>query len=237
MILYIFEESVLCQKEISRTGISNHIPQILWSVITCPCPWYLRSHRYCWMWLLVPALDTWDPTDTVECDYLSLPLIPEIPQIMWNVITCPCPWYLRSHRYYGMWLLVPALDTWDPTDTVECDYLSLPLIPEIPQILWNVITCPCPWYLRSHRYYGMWLLVPALDTWDPTDTVECDYLSLPLIPEIPQILWNVITCPCPWYLRSHRYYGMWLLVPALDTCFWHSTPHLSYLFFFLALSL
>ena len=28
---------VLCQKQVSN----NHIPQFLWDVITCPCPWYL----------------------------------------------------------------------------------------------------------------------------------------------------------------------------------------------------
>ena len=53
---------------------------------------------------------------------------------------------------------------------------------------------------------------------------------------IPQILWGVITCPCPWYLRlthtqiryegqrrvitSHRNCKVWLL----DTCFWHTSP-------------
>ena len=30
-----------CQKHASRAGTSNYIPQILWDVITCPCPWYL----------------------------------------------------------------------------------------------------------------------------------------------------------------------------------------------------
>ena len=27
--------------QIARTGASNYIPQYLWDVITCPCPWYL----------------------------------------------------------------------------------------------------------------------------------------------------------------------------------------------------
>ena len=35
----------------SRTWTSNYIPQILWDVITCPCPWYLllvqHSSIYC----------------------------------------------------------------------------------------------------------------------------------------------------------------------------------------------
>ena len=32
---------VLCQKQVSRAGTSNYIPQNLWDVITCRCPWYL----------------------------------------------------------------------------------------------------------------------------------------------------------------------------------------------------
>ena len=32
---------IVCQKQVSRAGTSNYIPQILWDVITCPCPWYL----------------------------------------------------------------------------------------------------------------------------------------------------------------------------------------------------
>ena len=31
----------MCQKQVSRTGTSNYIPQCPWDVITCPCPWYL----------------------------------------------------------------------------------------------------------------------------------------------------------------------------------------------------
>ena len=29
------------KKQVSRAGSSNYIPQYLWDVITCPCPWYL----------------------------------------------------------------------------------------------------------------------------------------------------------------------------------------------------
>ena len=29
------------QEQVSRAGASNYIPQKLWDVITCPCPWYL----------------------------------------------------------------------------------------------------------------------------------------------------------------------------------------------------
>ena len=30
------------QTQVSRAGTSNYTPQMLWDVITCPCPWYLR---------------------------------------------------------------------------------------------------------------------------------------------------------------------------------------------------
>ena len=36
---YIWE--VLCQKQVSRPGKSDNIPQYQWDVITCPCPWCL----------------------------------------------------------------------------------------------------------------------------------------------------------------------------------------------------
>ena len=34
----------VCQKEVPMAGRSNYIPQYLWCVITCPCPWYLFWH-------------------------------------------------------------------------------------------------------------------------------------------------------------------------------------------------
>ena len=144
----------------------------------------------------------------MECNYLSLPLIPASVTILliyslallWDVITCPCPWYL---------LLTYSL-----------------------ALLWNVITCPCPWYLPLSQYfsyihwhyYGMQLLVPALDTCFCHNTshifigitMECNYLSLPLIPASATILliyslallWEVITCPCPWYLLLSQYFSL-----------------------------
>ena len=35
-----------CQKQVSKAMTSNYIPQFLWCVITCPCPWYLRVIRH-----------------------------------------------------------------------------------------------------------------------------------------------------------------------------------------------
>ena len=62
--------------------------------------------------------------------------------------------------------------------------------------------------ITSHIICGMQLLVPAPDTcfWHNTTQlcVGCNYLSLPLIPvsgtTLLNCVWDVITCPCPWYL-------------------------------------
>ena len=38
-----------CQKQVSREGTSNCIPQILWDAITCPCPlWFNNSKTFIW---------------------------------------------------------------------------------------------------------------------------------------------------------------------------------------------
>ena len=39
---------VFCQKKVSRTRTSNYIPQYLWDVITCRCPWYLLLAQHSW---------------------------------------------------------------------------------------------------------------------------------------------------------------------------------------------
>ena len=36
-----YEGGLVCQNRVTRTETSNYIPQYLWDVITCPCPWYL----------------------------------------------------------------------------------------------------------------------------------------------------------------------------------------------------
>ena len=39
--LEAYDWGVFYQKQISRAEKNNYIPQYLWDVITCPCPWYL----------------------------------------------------------------------------------------------------------------------------------------------------------------------------------------------------
>ena len=55
--IHPMRSGVLCPKKVSRARTSNYIPQILWDVITCPCPWYmlLAQHSifhgvYCRYW-------------------------------------------------------------------------------------------------------------------------------------------------------------------------------------------
>ena len=42
----------VCNKQISRARASNYIPQYLWDVITCRCPWYLLRLKSPYMTLL-----------------------------------------------------------------------------------------------------------------------------------------------------------------------------------------
>ena len=62
-----------CQKLVSRAGTSNYIPQYLWDVITCPCPWFWGSA--CQKQLSRAGTRKFQPTDTVGYSYLSLFLI------------------------------------------------------------------------------------------------------------------------------------------------------------------
>ena len=39
----------LCQKQVSRAGTSNYIPQYLWDVVTSPSPWYLLLAQPSWI--------------------------------------------------------------------------------------------------------------------------------------------------------------------------------------------
>ena len=41
---------VLCQVQVSRVRTSNYIPQYLWDVITCPCPWYPLMTQHSQLW-------------------------------------------------------------------------------------------------------------------------------------------------------------------------------------------
>ena len=36
----------VCKKQVSKAETNNYIPQIVWDVITCPCPWYLLLYSY-----------------------------------------------------------------------------------------------------------------------------------------------------------------------------------------------
>ena len=83
---------LLYQKQLSRARVCNYIPQILWNVITCPCPWYL-FWRTCG--LVCQKQVSWTGTS----DY--------IPQILL------VPFCLSSFRFYAIFNLA-SLVLWNP---------------------------------------------------------------------------------------------------------------------------
>ena len=117
---------VLCQKQVSMAGTSNYILQILWDVITCPCPWYLLLEQL---------------SRAGTRNY--------IPQILWDVITCPYPWYLLLAQ-------VSRAGTRN----------------YIPQILWDVIMCPCPWYLPLTQHSSISPIPTGLIYWHLSSHIE-----------------------------------------------------------------
>ena len=98
----------MCQKRVSKAGKSNCIPQILWAVITCPFPWYLfPPHKSSYMYVMFPFPRPWASLLTTnQNDVMTLKghvsrtgWVYYIPQIVWNVITCPFPWcVLPAHK-------------------------------------------------------------------------------------------------------------------------------------------
>ena len=91
-------------------------------------------------------------------------------------------------------------------------------------IIWNVRLQVIIWNndsLSRWRIYASF----GLNEWRAgtiTDTVGCNYVSLPLIEDvcarsIYQGQGQVIT--------SHKSCGVWLHVPTLDTCIWLNAPH------------
>ena len=87
----------VCQKQVSRAGTGNYIPQILWGVITWSCLWYLFLLYNLW----VPVCQK-QVQRTGTSNYG--------PQILWNVITCPCPWYLLLVYKSSYYLWCHAVD-------------------------------------------------------------------------------------------------------------------------------
>ena len=50
---YLDVSEVLCQKQVSRAGRSNYTPEVLWDVITCPCPWCLLLVQHFWYMITI----------------------------------------------------------------------------------------------------------------------------------------------------------------------------------------
>ena len=64
---------VLCQKQVSRAGTSNYIPQYLWDVVTCPFLSYLLLAQHPWMYLTCArgAYDVILRTLTVPSNFIN----------------------------------------------------------------------------------------------------------------------------------------------------------------------
>ena len=73
-------------------------------------------------------------------------------------------------------------------------------------------------YMSSHP--GIWGKRVLRLEWGPFVFVTfSSFVCIPIC-NIKQVRGQVIT--------SHRYCGMWLLVPALGTCFWHTTSQVAF---------
>ena len=95
--IYMYIWWRVCQKQVSRAGTGNYIPQILWGVITWSCLWYLFLLYNLW----VPVCQK-QVQRTGTSNYG--------PQILWNVITCPWPWYLLLAHKSSYYLWCHAVD-------------------------------------------------------------------------------------------------------------------------------
>ena len=148
---------------------------------------------------------------------------------MWDVIICPCPWYLLMAQHWsryqrqgqentpgnicGLLLLLPVLYTcfWYSTDTgiKGRDKLLHPTIPAGCNYF-SLPLIPAPGTTQKQ------VSKTGASNYIPQISVGCNYLSLPLIPAYsttlnrvskpgtnnytPQYLQVVIISPCPWYI-------------------------------------
>ena len=107
---------VLWQKQISRAGTSNYIPQYLWDVITCPGPWYLLlpqltqyipriMHTDRSSWYYIREVDFYQYTPRLiqwHRDYLIASVAPmegmgkSVHRIDWEIIMLPQPKHIKT---------------------------------------------------------------------------------------------------------------------------------------------
>ena len=60
------------QKQVSKAGTSNYIPQIQWDMITCPCPWYLLLAQHSWYHVQMLSVETFYPIIKCTCGCYAL---------------------------------------------------------------------------------------------------------------------------------------------------------------------
>ena len=133
------------QKQLSRARTSNYILQILWDVITYPCPWYLRLahksiyHHCCPIHFrhfchFCSGEDKLTATELVADDAKS---------------SCSGDIYTEQHRTHGAHG-VPVLGycVTQGTDMVETHLISMLYLWKAPGNRCRCITCVC------HTYVG-----------------------------------------------------------------------------------
>ena len=70
---YLSIWGVLWQKQVSRSGPSNYITQILWDVIICPDSWYLLPPQHSWyIFFWVSTLVPWQFHDCYNASEVIL---------------------------------------------------------------------------------------------------------------------------------------------------------------------
>ena len=86
--LVVFLIEGMSQKQVSRAGTSNYIPQYLWDIITCPCPWYLLLAHNFWIHSSVAI----DALNWIELNFV------ELAHNLVQFIFENCPHYKRLYR-------------------------------------------------------------------------------------------------------------------------------------------
>ena len=157
------------QKQVSRAGKINYIPQYLWDVIICPCPWYL----------LLACKSTYRVTD-----------------LFWNQVDVTLKemvyWvHLLHYRNVISWIKIYQNVTnlsWVFWKKRDCIIVVLNCV-TAPMLRWSSMPCPgalicyvwcsfnfeyCRRYIRKSSLFTWWLMVEVYGIVG----VQCDiYLS------------------------------------------------------------
>ena len=196
-----------CQKQASRAGTSNYIPQILWDVITCPYPWYL----------LLPLTSSY-----IELDFCTIQRRQNPPQIILKFtkvyyIQIVSHMIFRSHHR----LVIPHryrrfVRYWDYCETYWAHHydveFNIPFVAEIlcrddfviiMIIIWKLYQCPesqCYANVRKFKVQKAGTGEFPAQMASKAENVSIWWRHHEISRartnnNIPQYLWDVITCP------------------------------------------